>query len=162
MDDTVVIEYLPKFGPDLVRMWRASFEHGVGIQDPHPFADQLRFLEQELTRSHSVVVVLEKDTGKVVGFLASTTEKISQLYVHVDHQNKGIGSMLVDLAKQNSNGRLHLYTFERNKNAQRFYENHGFKIVARGFEKNWQLADIEYEWCASIGATEQALPADSP
>jgi ribosomal protein S18 acetylase RimI-like enzyme len=134
----------------------------VGIRDPHTFEDQLRFVDQELVRSNSVVIVLEKGTGKVVGFLAATTDTISQLYVHVDHQSKGIGSMLVNLAKQNSNGRLRLFTFERNKNAQRFYEKHGFKIVARGFEKHWQLEDIEYQWCATASATEQALAADSP
>jgi ribosomal protein S18 acetylase RimI-like enzyme len=106
--------------------------------------------------------VLEKGGGKVVGFLAATAEKISQLYVHVAYQNKGIGSMLVNLAKQNSNGSLRLFTFERNKNAQRFYEKHGFKLVARGFEKSWQLEDIEYQWSATGSATEQALAADSP
>jgi len=148
MDGTVIIEYLPQYARELVQMWRDSFVQGVWIRDPHAFEDQLSFVEQELVRSHSVFLVLEKSAGKVVGFLAATTEKISQLYVHVDHQGKGIGSMLVNLAKENSNGRLRLFTFERNKNAQRFYENHGFKIVARGFEKSWKLPDIEYEWCS--------------
>ena len=149
MDDTVVVEYLPKYGRELVQMWRDSFEQAVGIRDPHPFEEQLRFLDHELIRSHSIVIVLEKDAGKIVGFLAATTDMISNLYVHVDYQHKGIGSQLVNIAKQNSNGRLRLFTFECNKNAQRFYEYHGFKIVARGFEKTWQLADIEYEWCAA-------------
>ena len=134
-------------------MWRDSFEHAVGIRDPHTLEDQLRFLDQELVPSNSVVMVLDKATRKVVGFLAATSDTISQLYVHVDHQSQGIGSMLVNLAKQNSNGRLGLFTFERNKNAQRFYEKHGFKIVARGFEKRWQLEDIEYQWCAKASAT---------
>ena len=162
MNDTLVVEYQPKYGRELIKMWRDSFEQAVGVRDPHTFEDQLRFVEQELIQTHSVVVVLQKDTEKVIGFLAATTEKISQLYVHVDHQHKGIGSMLVNLAKQNSHGRLRLFTFERNKFAQRFYENHGFRIVARGFEKSWQLADIEYEWYAATSATEHALGADSP
>ena len=160
MDETVIVEYLPQYGRELVQMWRDSFERAVAIHDPHTFEDHLRFVEQELVQSNSVVIVLEKGTGKVVGFLAATTATISQLYVHVDHQSKGIGSMLVNLAKQNSNGRLRLFTFERNKNAQRFYEKHGFKIVARGFEKSWQLEDIEYLWCATTNATE-ALGPDS-
>ena len=85
--------------------------------------------------------------------MAATPESISQLYVHVDHQGKGVGSMLVGIAKQHSHGRLRLFTFEANKNAQRFYERHGFEVVARGFEKEWQLADIEYEWSAAGAAT---------
>jgi ribosomal protein S18 acetylase RimI-like enzyme len=162
MDDTVVVEYLPKYGRELVQMWRDSFEQALGIRDPHAFEEQRRFLDHELIQSHSVVIVLEKDAGKVVGFLAATTDKISQLYVHVDYQHQGIGTQLVNIAKENSNGRLRLFTFERNKNAQRFYEYHGFKIVARGFEKSWQLPDIEFEWCAATSATEQALAAESP
>jgi ribosomal protein S18 acetylase RimI-like enzyme len=75
-----------------------------------------------LSRSHFVVVALEVKSGKVVGFIAFTAEKISQLYVHVDHQNRGIGSLLLNIAKENSHGHLRLFTFERNKNAQRFYE----------------------------------------
>jgi ribosomal protein S18 acetylase RimI-like enzyme len=149
MNEIVIVEYLPEYGRELVQMWRDSFERAVGIHDPHTFEEQLRFVEQELVQSNSVAIVLEKGTGKVVGFLAATTDMISQLYVHVDHQSKGIGSMLVNLAKENSNGRLRLFTFECNKNAQRFYERHGFEIAARGFEKSWQLADIEYLWCAA-------------
>ena len=160
MDNTVVVEYLPKYGRELVQMWRNSFEQALGIRDPHTLEEQLRFLDHDLIRSHSIVIVLEKDAGKVVGFLAATTDMISNLYVHVDYQHKGIGSQLVNIAKQNSNGRLRLFTFERNKNAQRFYEYHGFKIVARGFEKSWQLADIEYEWCAATGAAERTLAED--
>jgi len=33
--------------------------------------------------------------------------------------------------------------------ALRFYERHGFKVVGCGFEKEWQLEDVEYEWCIS-------------
>ena len=51
-----------------------------------------------------------------------------------------------DLAKKHSNGVLRLFTLETNTKAQRFYERHGFKIIRRGFEEFWQLADIEYEW----------------
>ena len=65
--------------------------------------------------------------------------------------------MLLNIAKENSMGRLRLFTFERNKNAQRFYEKHGFQIIARGFEQSWQLADIEYEWCEATSAANRRL-----
>lgn len=142
------VEYLPKFGPELVHMWRDSFERAVGVSNPHPIEDHLRFLDEELSRSHAVVVALEEESSKVIGFVAYTPEKISQLYVHLDHQDRGVGSHLLDIAKQNSHGGLRLFTFERNRKAQRFYESQGFRIVARGFEESMQLEDIEYEWCA--------------
>ena len=142
-----VIDYSPKYGQELVRMWRDSFEQALGITDPHSLEDQLRYLEEQLVPNHRVRLVLA-DNATVVGALVSSPRMVSQLYVHVDHQNKGIGSMLLNLAKQDSNGSLRLFSFNRNRRAQQFYEKHGFKIVRRGFEEKWQLEDIEYEWTA--------------
>ena len=146
MDGITIVEYSPRYGPELVRMWRASFEQGVGLTDPHPLVDQLRALEEKIVPQNRVLLVLDTRTSAVIGFLAYTSETVSNLYVHVDHQGKGIGSMLLDIAKNDSSGVLRLFTFEANTRAQRFYEQRGFRIIRRGFEEFWQLADIEYEW----------------
>ena len=100
-----------------------------------------------------MLVVLGEGGSGVIAFMASTPEMISQLYVHVSHQHEGIGSMLVDIAKQRSRGRLRLFTFRVNESAQRFYERHGFKVIGHGFEEGWQLEDLEYEWSAPEAAT---------
>ena len=81
-----------------------------------------------------------------VGMIAYHADEISQLYVHVDYQGGGIGQRLLERAKTESNGKLILSTFERNKNAQRFYEKHGFSIIKRGCENEEKLPDITYEW----------------
>lgn len=153
MREIVIVDYSPEYGPELVKMWRESFERAVGVTDPHSLLEQLRYLEGKVVPENRVLVVLEEATSAVIGFMASTPEHISQLYVRVSHQGKGIGSLLVDIAKRNSRGRLRLFTFEANKGAQRFYDRHGFKVVARGFEQEWQLADIEYEWSVAEAAT---------
>lgn len=143
-----IVDYNREYGRDLVRMWRDSFEQAVGVVDPHPLDEQLRYLEEKVIPENQVLVVLGKDGTSVIAFMALTSEMISQLYVHVGHQNEGIGSMLVNIAKQQSCGRLRLFTFRVNERAQRFYERHGFKVTGRGFEENWQLEDVEYEWTA--------------
>jgi ribosomal protein S18 acetylase RimI-like enzyme len=143
-----VVDYAPKYGHDLVRMWRESFERAVGIVDRHSLEDQRRYLEESVVPHNRVLVVVSKATAEVIGFMAMTPEVISQLYVHVSHQHDGIGSMLINMAKQQSTGRLRLFTFKVNKVAQRFYEQHGFRVIGEGFEKDWQLEDLEYEWSA--------------
>ena len=153
LQDIVIVEYAPKYGRELVRMWRDSFEQAVGILDPHPLEEQLQYLEEKVVPENQVLVVLERSTLAVIGFMASTPEQISQLYVHINYQNRGVGSVLVKLAKRHSHGRLRLFTFKANKKAQQFYEQHGFKVVGHGFEAEWQLEDIEYEWSASEAAT---------
>jgi ribosomal protein S18 acetylase RimI-like enzyme len=150
LDDNIsIVDYTPEHARELVRMWRDSFERAVGVIDPHPIEAQINFLNEKLVAENRVRVVVEKATGAIIGFMASTPEMITQLYVHVDHQHKGIGRMLVEIAKRDSSGRLRLYTFKANQNAQSFYERQGFRIIGTGFEKEWQLEDIEYEWVNS-------------
>ncbi|MHC4938675.1 MAG: GNAT family N-acetyltransferase [Planctomycetota bacterium] len=141
------VDYVPEQEAELVAMWRASFERALGTTDPHPIEDQLEYLRTSVVPHYRVRVVL--DQGVIIGFLAANREEIAQLYVHVDHQGRGVGTMLLDIAKQESGGRLALYTFARNEGARRFYEKRGFRIVERGFEPDWQLEDLRYEWTRS-------------
>lgn len=129
---------------ELVAMWRASFEMGVGIVDPHPIAEQQEyFLTRVLPACDVRMALLE---GALVGFVAASRDSIAQLYVRPGFQRRGIGTQLVGWAKQRSCGRLWLYTFARNRVACNFYERHGFIAVARGFEPTWQLEDVKYQW----------------
>lgn len=135
----------PRWLGELVPMWRASFEAGVGVIDPHPLGEQQRyFVEQVLP--HNEVRLAWRDR-QLVGFVAATRDTVAQLYVRVGCQREGIGTALLEWAKAQSGGRLRLYTFARNRGACGFYERNGFVVAARGFEPTWQLEDIRYEWC---------------
>jgi len=136
--------YQPPFRERLVSLWRASFAHGVGAPVPHPLDEHLRYVDEHLLPETTVHLALRD--GELVGFGAFTAEAVMQLYVDVAHLGQGIGSCLLDRAKADSHGRLWLYTFVTNRNAQRFYERHGFDVVERGFEPVMQLGDLRYEW----------------
>lgn len=84
------------------------------------------------------------DTGAVgVG-------EIDQLYVDPSKQGRGLGSRLVDLAKQRYPAGLGLWTFQINAAAQRFYERHAFVAVDRtdGSGNEEREPDIRYRWGA--------------
>src|SRR3954469_24523436 len=130
--DIQITSYQPPFRERLVALWRASFAHGVGAPVPHSLEDHLRYFDETLLAETTVHLALRD--GELVGFGAFTPEAVMQLYVDVAHLGLGVGSRLLDLAKAGSHGRLWLYTFVTNTNAQRFYERHGFDIVERGFE----------------------------
>lgn len=140
-------EFRPELAEEVVVMWRESFERGVGVQNIHPLDDHVRYVKEELAPSTSTRLAFLDDS--LVGFIAATPTSVAQLYVRIGFHRRGIGSRLVDWAKQQSNGSLWLYTFARNAGARAFYERHGFTIVARGFEPEWQLEDLRYEWVAS-------------
>ena len=128
----------------LVRLWRQSFEHGVGIVDPHSLEEQTDYFQQHVRAANRVRVV--KSDSLLLGFMASTHESVAQLHVRVGYHRQGIGCQLLDLAKEESGGTLWLYTFARNRNACAFYESQGFSVVQRGFEPTWQLDDVKYAW----------------
>jgi ribosomal protein S18 acetylase RimI-like enzyme len=141
-----LVAYSEQRALELVKMWRASFERGVGVVDPHPLDEQLAFLRREVVPHNDILLVLDGAEGPVAAFIAFSNEKVAQLYVHTEYQGRGIGKALLDIAKARSCGRLHLFTFARNTLARRFYEKNGFRKIGEGFEAVWQLADVEYVW----------------
>jgi ribosomal protein S18 acetylase RimI-like enzyme len=128
-------------------MWRDSKERAIGQKEIHSVENHLHFLNHILTKKYQIDLALVDD--KVVGMIAYNEREISQLYIHIGYQGIGIGKTLLKKVKEQSSGRLTLYTFEVNKNAQRFYEKHGFKIIGRGQENEENLPDILYEWISA-------------
>jgi ribosomal protein S18 acetylase RimI-like enzyme len=144
MSGFVVEDFRLEDAGSLVRMWRESFEYGVGVQDPHSIEDRTAYLHEKVRAKNRVRVA--REAGVVLGFLASNPESIAQLYVRVGRHRRGVGRMLLDLAKHESEGSLWLFTFAKNVRACAFYESQGFKVTNRGFEPTWQLEDIKYQW----------------
>jgi GNAT superfamily N-acetyltransferase len=137
-------EFRAEWLDGLIRDWRASFEDGVGITDPHPLAEQCAYFVDHVLPHFDVRVALVD--GATAGFIAASRESIAQLYVWRGRQRRGIGTRLLTWAKERSGGSLWLYTFAQNRRACAFYERHGFVAVAHGFEPTWKLADVRYEW----------------
>ena len=125
-------------------MWRESFEEAVVTLDPHPVSEQHRYLEEEVLPAHAVKVMLEGEA--IVGFVAASRDSIAQLYVRRGRQRRGLGTWMLEWARSRTDGSLWLYTFARNARACAFYERQGFRAVARGFEPDWGLEDVRYEW----------------
>jgi len=147
MDATIFTTFDPRRTDELIRMWRESFEHGVGIVDTHPLEEQRQYFVDEILPKFDLRVAMKNN--EIVGFVASDGDSIDALYIRVSEIGNGIGTSLLNWAKDRSNGKLWLFTFARNLNAQRFYEKSGFEVIARGREPIWGLDDIKYEWSAS-------------
>ena len=139
-----IVDYREEHAREVVQLWRASFEHGVGVTDHHPIQDQLDHFLADVVPHYKVRVACEGPS--IIGFIAFTPESIGHLYVKVRYIGCGIGSRLLGLAKAESSGSLWLYTFARNNDARRFYERHGFTEIERESENMWKLEAIKYWW----------------
>ena len=140
---------------ELLDLWRKSFHRAVGIEEdtrPEVLREHLEFLQS--LDPIFIRVAVEKDSGKIVGFMRMEGNVIKDLFIHVDYQRQGLGSRFIRQAKE-ENEFLSLSTYVLNKGAQIFYEFHHFVITERGFasfgDNPWatnkqQLAEITYEW----------------
>jgi GNAT superfamily N-acetyltransferase len=87
------------------------------------------------------------DNTAMVGMVAFRKDWIDQLYVLPGAQRRGLGTELLQVA-QSSFGRLHLWTFQRNLPATRFYEARGFALVREtdGSGNEEREPDALYLW----------------
>ena len=92
-----IADYAPHQADELVRLWRESFEHGVGVTDPHPLDEQRAYFESAVLPAHRVRVALRD--GRLVGFMAANERSVGQLYVRVGETGQGIGAALIGLAQ---------------------------------------------------------------
>ena len=67
------------------------------------------------------------DDGIIKGMLHLDGKEISELYVDYFFWKEGIGSKLVEFAKEKYNVKF-VWTLEKNEDAIRFYEEHGFML----------------------------------
>lgn len=68
------------------------------------------------------------DDGIVKGLIHMENNEIAELYVDHFFQGQGVGSALIEYAKENYPVTF-LWTIEKNTEAIRFYEAHGFKLT---------------------------------
>jgi len=109
--------------------------------------DEVRGWVAETLLPQSETWVAEAE-GETIGFISLGDERLEQLYVAPGRTGAGIGSTLVELAKELRPGGLELYTFQVNAGARRFYERHGFRLVELNDGSNNEEGqpDVRYRW----------------
>ena len=80
------------------------------------------------------------DNGIVKGLIHIEGKEIKELYVDYFFQSMGIGSRLIEYAKEEYDVRF-LWAIEKNTDAIRFYEAHGFHLTET---KKYEEGTTEY------------------
>ena len=107
-------------------------------------------------REHEEVWVAEED-GRLLGFLGiehSTNldaPVLEKIYVDPAEQNRGVGSALLDKAKELRPAELYLWVFQKNP-ARRLYERNGFMLMklTDGADNMEREPDALYRWNGSV------------
>jgi GNAT superfamily N-acetyltransferase len=137
----------PEDADQLAEVFSASFETLLAfLPDLHTREERRHFITEIVPRDHDVWAAEEE--GRVVGLAAIGRDTLGHLYVHPAHQERGIGSALLEKTKELRPDGFTLWTFPANKRACRFYERHGLQPVAYGDGSGNEegVPDVRYEW----------------
>jgi len=147
-EHTTVRSYLSSDLPELVTLWHAGKREAfpyVAVQQQYTLEDDTVHFREVIAKECEVW--LAEIGGHIVGLLALKSDLIDQLFVHVDAQRQGIGTVLLERAKQLSPSGLRAYTFQKNQAARAFFEHHGFRVVSTGKSPPPESEpDLEYAW----------------
>jgi len=130
------------------RMWRRSRDEvqpELEARAGYSAEDDLAYFANVLVKTNEVWLAVRDDSP--IGLLSLDGNSIGHLYVDPSEQGRGIGSSLMDFAKQTSPKRLELFTHVSNTRARNFYESRGFRAVAFGISPPPESEpDVKYVW----------------
>jgi ribosomal protein S18 acetylase RimI-like enzyme len=105
----------------------------------------LEHFREVVARENEVWLALED--GEVVGLLALGNGQIDQLFVEPQSQGGGVGTRMLQKARELAPRGLTLFTHQRNERARAFYERRGFRAVRFGVSPPPESEpDVKYLW----------------
>jgi ribosomal protein S18 acetylase RimI-like enzyme len=147
-DELLIRPLEPSDTDEAAAIWWRS-RHADGSQLPpavHTEEQVATWFADVLLPDGQTWVALDGD--RIVALLTLDGDDLDQLYVAPDAAGRGIGSTLVELAKDLRPGGLALWTFQSNTRAQSFYRRHGFREVRRtdGAANEEHAPDVRMVW----------------
>ncbi|MHC1549316.1 GNAT family N-acetyltransferase [Phyllobacterium sp. K27] len=132
----------------LVETWHATYDDVYGVEKVNDITARyhsLEALKKQLAKPYSEFIIVD-DGADILGmaYASQRDHKLSilnQLYVHPQHQKKGVGSLLLAEVESAFPGvfTLQLEVIDKNQNAIEFYESRGFEKTSTRIDDWGQL-----------------------
>ena len=116
------------------------------LPNMHTDEETFHFIANIVLRDQDVYVA-ETD-GEIGGFIALQGDMVEHLYVRPDLLRRGIGSAMLQRAKERLPSGFRLWVFLQNVPARRFYERHGLRLIEEtdGSRNEERTPDALYKW----------------
>jgi len=147
-----VVPAQPSDAPALAAIFTAARRDAMPwLPRLHTEAEDRRYIAEQVLGTSDVLVVRRPDGP--VGFLALRGGMVEHLYVRPDAQRGGVGTALVDAAKELRPDGLRLWVFQRNEGARAFYARHGFTEIelTDGAGNEEREPDVLLAWAGPAG-----------
>ena len=134
---------------EIARTFIASFATLTFLPKLHTDEETHFFITDIVLRDQDVFVA--QRGGEIGGFIAMHGDMVEHLYVRPDLLRLGIGSALLQRAKERLPSGFRLWVFQDNVPARRFYERHGLRVIEEtdGSRNEERTPDALYEWRAT-------------
>jgi ribosomal protein S18 acetylase RimI-like enzyme len=144
----IIREYRTEDFDAVTILWRISREKSIPefqLEKGHFFFEDRDYFQKQIIKNNHIWVVVSQNYP--VGFMAMNNDFVDQLYIDPDHQRRGIGRSLLNLARERSPEHVWLYTLQVNASARAFYEKNGFVAEKFGISPPPESEpDVEYHW----------------
>ena len=134
----------------IVSLWLETSLHAHAFIKAEYWQNAVSYVEEELLSAAETYLFFDKRELK--GFVSIVDGAyIGALFVKKTYQGQGIGKKLMDYVKRKKSS-LSLRVYVKNKQALRFYQNYGFKILREEVDEATGEAELLMVWsmgCAS-------------
>ena len=127
---------------DVMQIWQNENIKAHNFIPKEYWESNYEYVKKLLPKSE-IYVYIEND--KIEGFIGINEDYIEGIFVNSNYQNKGIGTALLNKAKEGKE-ELTLNVYEKNRKAIKFYEKNGFKIVKEAVDKETNEKEYRMLW----------------
>jgi ribosomal protein S18 acetylase RimI-like enzyme len=130
---------------DVAELYQRSFGTLTFLPLLHTHEEHVRWFSSVLERDE---LWLYEEEGSIVGFMMLGEEVLDHLFLEPRVFRRGIGTALLELAKELRPAGFTLWTFQQNERARAFYEQHGLEPIqlTDGEGNEEKVPDVQYAW----------------
>lgn len=127
---------------DIMQIWKNENIKTHKFISKQYWESNYPLVKQVLPKAEIYVYLMKE---KVVGFIGLDNNYIQGIFVNINHQCNGIGTALLNKAKQNKDI-LELSVYKKNTKAIHFYKKNNFVITGEKIDKNTNEIEYNMTW----------------
>lgn len=131
---------------DVMQIWEnENVKSHKFIQEKY-WKNNYNYVKEALPKAEIYVYIFGE---RIVDFIGLNKNYIEGIFVDENNQGKGIGTSLLNKAKENRNC-LKLSVYKKNTNAISFYKKNGFEIINENIDNNTKEIEYTMIWNKNI------------